>query len=300
MGDRGITAPAQEELASPGGSAGGGDTGGGSAGEGAGGLAERIEAFVVALGAGPVGVIVGQVLQITVGGLESLLDFEAVARTYVASSVEGIQQNQNRFLGINLALLEAGPVLGAAVGAVAGGAHAGIDRLRGSLDATDALAVAIGVAFVLVYNSRLPLNTQVTVRYLLVLYPLGVLLLARSTAIRALVESHRTELLWSYGTGVAIGGQLLLAYLVVGQYAVGEAARVHAWLGFALGTAAAVGSVAGVLDRRARPFAAVTVGLAAAAGTVLFLLATLLHFAFVGEYVLPVAGAVSDLLATGG
>ncbi|MEF8785601.1 MAG: hypothetical protein V5A45_06675, partial [Haloarculaceae archaeon] len=91
--------------------------------------------------------------------------------------------------------------------------------------------------------------------------------------------------------------QLLLAYFVIGQYAVGEAARVHALLGFGLGVVAAITTVASVADRRVEPVAAVALGLAAAAGTVLFLLAGFVHFAFIGEFVLPVVGAVSDMLA---
>ncbi len=287
MGERGLTAPAQENLTS----SGGGDSSG---------TASGIEGLFGALGAGSVGVVIAQVVSITVEGVASFGNVESLYRTYVASSVEGIQQNKSRFLGINLALLEPAPVLGACIAAVVGGVHAGHERLRATLDATDALAVLFGVGFVLIYNGKLPLNTQVTVRYLLVLYPLGILLLARSATVRGLLNTHRSELVWSYTAGVAVGGQLLVAYLVIGQYAVGEAARIHALLGVVLGIAVAVTSTASAFDERARPVAAVALGLAGAAGTVFFLLATLSHFAFVGEYVLPVAGALSDLLSAVG
>jgi hypothetical protein len=140
----------------------------------------------------------------------------------------------------------------------------------------------------------------VTVRYLLVLYPLGILFLARSATVQRLVTDHREPLLWSYTAGVAVGGQLLVAYFALGNYAVGEAARVHALLGLALGVAVAVTSVASVYETRLRPLAAGALGLAGAAGTVFVLLATLSHFAFVGEYVLPVAGALSDVLSAVG
>ncbi|MEF8871478.1 MAG: hypothetical protein V5A41_07590, partial [Haloarculaceae archaeon] len=288
MGERGLTAPAQENLTSGGGT--------GSDGGGSGTLGSQLEEFIVGLGAGPVGVIVGQILQISTDSLAEFTNLEAISRTYVSSSVDGISQG-TQFVGINLSLLEAGPVLGAAVGAVVGSLTGGFARLRQSLDATDALAVLFGVGFVLIYNSRLPLNTQVTVRYILVLYPLGVVLLTRAAATRRLLETQRSPLLWSYGASVALGSQLLLAYFVIGQYAVGEAARVHALLGFGLGVVAAITTVASVADRRVEPVAAVALGLAAAAGTVLFLLAGFVHFAFIGEFVLPVVGAVSDMLA---
>ena len=290
MGQRGLTAPAQENLTS-----GAGNGTGSGAGGGFGGQARD---FVVSLGAGPVGVVVAQVLEISVNGLVSLLDVGSVRRTYLLSSVEGIAQNDGQFLGINLALLEAGPVLGAVAGAVVGGLAGGLERLRGRYGATDVLGLLGVIAFVLVYNSRLPLNTQITVRYLLVLYPLGAVLLARSTVVGRLLAAHRGPLLWSYTAGVALGSQLLLAYFILGAYAVGEAARVHAVLGAALGVAVAVTSVAGTVDRRVERVAAVALGLAAAAATVFTLLAGLSHFAFVGEYVLPVVGVVSELLGT--
>lgn len=302
MGDRGIAAPAQENLTGggSGGSGGGGGTGSSGSSDGGGGgggsIGGQIEEFVVGLGAGPVGVIVSQILDLSVSSVSEFTSVESVFRTYVFSSVDGISQDA-RFVGVNLSLLEAGPVLGAAVGAVVGGLTGGFTRLRRSLDATDALTVLFGVGFVLIYNSRLPLNTQVTVRYLLVLYPLGVVLLARAATTRRLLETQRSPLLWSYAVGVALGSQLLLAYFVVGQYAVGEAARVHALLGFGLGVVAATATVASVADRRVEPVAAVALGLAAAAGTVFLLLTGFAHFAFVGEYVLPVVGAVSDTLA---
>ena len=293
MGARGITAPAQENLtnASSGGTGGGG--GGGASGGSGGGLGD----ILISLGAGPAGVVVSQVLDITVSSLVDFTNLDAVYETYLRSSVEGIRQD-SRFLGINLALLEAGPLLGASVGAIVGSLACGFGKLRDAVDATDVLTVCFGLAFVLIYNSRLPLDTQVTVRYLVVLYPLGVLLLARAPTTRRLLTAHRDVLLWSYAVGVAIGTQLLFAYFVLGQYAVGEAARVHALLGFGLGGIVAISTVASALDRRVDPLAAAALGLAGAAATAFFLLAGLSHFAFVGEYVLPVVGWISDLMTS--
>jgi hypothetical protein len=112
-----------------------------------------------------------------------------------------------------------------------------------------------------------------------------------------LLTEQRAPLRWSYAAGVALGSQLLLAYFVVGGYAVGEAARVHALLGATLGLAVAVTSVASVVERRIEPLAAVALGLAGATATVFTLLAGLSHFAFIGEFILPVVGAISDLIA---
>ena len=298
MDERGLTAPAQENLGSPSGSGGG--TGGGGADNATGGAASSsdggLREFLIGLGAGPVGVVVAQILDLGVTGFNSLFNAEALVRTYVSSSVDGIRQN-GQFLGVNLALVEAGPLLGAAAGALVASVAAGPRALRERLDATDALALLIALAFVLIYNSRLPLHTQVTVRYLLVLYPLGVVLLARSALLRRVLADRRDLTVWAYTAGVALGSQLLVAYFVVGGYAVGEAARVHAVLGATLGLVVAVTSVASAVDSRADPLAAVALGLAGAAATVFVLLAGLSHFAFIGEFILPVVGAMSDLIA---
>lgn len=299
MGQSGITDPAQKNLSSHESVSGGGGGGGGGSDTGGDGLVMRLEKVLVTLAAGPAGVILTEVLRIVGHGVTSLLQGEEIYRTFLRSSTAGIDQ-ASQFRGINLSLLEGAPVLGAVVGAGVVGVRSGVGRLHRALDATDALTVAVALVFVLIYNPKLPLNTQVTVRYLLILYPLGIVLLARSTVVRTLLDDHWSTLLWAYVCGVAIGGQLLLAYLVVGQYAVGEAARVHALLGFGLGIAVALTSLGSVSDRRLEPAAAATLGLAGATATVFFLLATLWHFGFVGEYVLPIAGALSDVLAGAG
>lgn len=283
-----------EQVAGPAGDAAGGSGGGSGSGF------TVLFSPLAALAEGtPIDWITGQVLGLTSESLSNLAEPVTAGRTFVHSSVAGISQD-DRFLGINLAMLEAAPVLGASVAAASGWLLGSARRFRSRLTATDALALAFALAFVALYLNRLPLNTQVTVRYLLPVYPLGAFLLARSAVVRALVTDHFRPMLWSYGGGVAIGGQLLFVGLVSGGYAVGEAARVHALLGVALGLLVAALGVAGVLDERARPATAVAFGLAGAAATVFFLLATAHYFSFIGEYALPVVGAISELLGTAG
>lgn len=292
----GVSASITEQIAGSTGDAAGGSAGGSGSGFG---FTLLFSPVAVLVEGTPIDWITGQVLSLTLESLSNLAEPVTAGRTFVHSSVAGISQN-DRFLGINLAMLEAAPVLGASVAAASGWLLGSARRFRNRLTATDALALAFALAFVSLYLNRLPLNTQVTVRYLLPVYPLGAFLLARSAAVRALVTDYFRPMLWSYGGGVAIGGQLLFVGLVTGGYAVGEAARVHALLGVALGLLVAALGVAGVLDERARPAAAVAFGLAGAAATVFFLLATAHYFSFIGEYVLPVVGAISELLGTAG
>jgi uncharacterized membrane protein YgcG len=300
-----------EGPAAPGSGGGaGGSAGGGSAGGGRDGslwrwgpiglLVDVVRGAITAVGLDWVfyqmGWLIAQTTFLVEQGLSGLTRGDEVVRTFLRSNVEGIAEDA-RFLGVNLSVLESAPLLGAmALAAV----HAVSERVR-SLSArvapTDALALLLIVAFVLLYNDRLPLNTTITVRYLLPIYPLGVYLLARSVPVGGIVADHGRSALWAYAGGVLVGGQLLLAYLFLGDFAVAEAARVHATLGFGLGLVVAGIAVGTVVDDRFRQPTAVALGLAAAAGTVFLLLSGLHYFSFVGEYVLPVAGALSDVLA---
>ncbi len=265
----------------------GGAAASGGAPDGGGGLGGRLQ---------EIGWVFYQTTGLFRQGIRGLTELDDVYRTFVHSSVEGIDQ-KNRFLGVNLAVLEAAPLLGAASAVAVAVVPARARQLRRRVDATDLLALLLVVAFVVLYISRLPLNTMITVRYLLPLYPLGAYLLARSESVCRLVEDHLPAVLWSYTGGVLVGGQLLLAFLILEEYAIAEAARVHATLGVVLGGVLALVSLGGALDERLRTPAALALGLAGAAGTLFVLLSGLYYFSFVGEYVLPVAGAISDLLA---
>jgi len=281
----GLTAPAQGEApAEPGGSAGGGL------------LAPLFDTVFAVV---PIDWLLFQTTGLVRRGLAGLAQPADVYRTFVHSSVAGIDQDA-RFLGVNLAVLEAAPVLGAVGAVVLNAAPSRARQLYRRVDATDTLALLLAVAFVLLYISRLPLNTMITVRYLLPVYPLGAYLLARSALVNHLIDTHLPAILWSYAGGVLVGGQLLFVVIVVGQYAVAEAARLHAALGLALGGVLAVSCVLAALDERFELPAALALGLAGAAGTVFLLLSGVHYFSFAGEFVLPVVGAVSDTLAASG
>jgi hypothetical protein len=94
---------------------------------------------------------------------------------------------------------------------------------------------------------------------------------------------------------VLVGTQLLVVYVAVQGFSVAEAAQVHAFVGLGAAAFLAVTLLASLFDDRFRGPAAVALGLAAATGTAFLLLTGLDYFGFLGNYVLPVAGAVSGL-----
>ena len=160
----------------------------------------------------------------------------------------------------------------------------------------DAFCLASGVLFLLLYLPVLPLHAQVTVRYLLVLYPLAVYGMARQAPLRRALGTHWRAALWTWVGGVLVGAQLFVAGVTAGSLARGEAMQVHAFAGLAVAGAFSVLAAATVVTDRGDRAVAVAGGLAAALGTDFLLLSGLVYFQY-GQYALPAAGWVADLLA---
>jgi hypothetical protein len=237
--------------------------------------------------------------RVSIEGVTALSDVGTLYETFVRSNPAAIGGN-TRFRGVNLAVLESMPLLAALAGsitAVVRRTGTGAWDRGDAVTATDVLAGALCVAFVFIYINKLPLRVQINIRYLLPIYPLGLYLLARSGAVRTVVSSSLRVLLWTYAGGVLIGTQLFVVYVVTRGLAVAEAAQVHAVAGLIAASLLAVTLVASAFDSRVRGPAVVALGITAAAGTIFLLLSGLYYFGFLGDFVLPVAGSVSDLLA---
>jgi hypothetical protein len=130
----------------------------------------------------------------------------------------------------------------------------------------------------------------VTVRYLHPIYVLGLYALVRLPAVRSIVAERGRLLTWTFLGTLFIGGQLLLAGLVLVDASVGESAQAHALLNLATaGLVAVVVLALTVLDTddpRALAAGAVSLGLAAAATAAFVLLSRLYHVTS-GEFLLP-------------
>ena len=203
------------------------------------------------------------------------------------------------FAGTNLSVLESGPVLALGVAAVAGwlaSARERLGRLR-QVDPTVVLAAALAVAFVALYLSRLPLHTQITQRYILPVFPLALYVLARSAVVERLVDRGGGLACWSYAAGVLVGGQLVLAAVLVRDMPVGEAAQLNAKLSLVAAALVVVTTLPTLRSRRFDRAAAVAVGLACAAATVFVLVAHLHYFEGTGEALLPVVQWLTERLS---
>lgn len=227
---------------------------------------------------------------------------ERVYETFVrAGYIQNVAVEDNTET-INLTVVESMPLAGGLVGivvAVAVAARSALSTGRTSVAAwlasvrqsparaTDLFVVAVAIGTALIYMPRLPLHAQVTVRYLLVLYPLAVYGLVRLPAVRRALDRYGTAALWTYAIGVLIGTQLLLAVVVGRAFGRGQAIQLHAWLDLA--AAAVLGLAAGgaVVDDRFDLPLAVALGAAAALGTAFLLLSGFAYFQY-GQYALPV------------
>jgi len=161
----------------------------------------------------------------------------------------------------------------------------------------DAFVVALATSFLLMYVSRLPLHAQLTVRYLHPFYPLAVYAIARQAPLRRAFGTHWQAGIWTWAGGVLVGSQLFVVAVAAGSLGRGEAVQVHALAGLAVAAVFAALAASSVFSDRFDRATAVAGGLAAALGTDFLLLSGLVYFQY-GQYALPAAGWVADLLAT--
>jgi hypothetical protein len=208
----------------------------------------------------------------------------------------GVRYAVNEYEAIELTILESTPLLAALLAAPvlavrrlrAGAVRAGLTSTRRQVDA---FALAYVALFVLVYLPRLPLHTQITVRYLLPIVPMGVYGVARLGAVRATIaQAGRRAAI------ALVGGTVVSLALVVGvrralSLAVGEAMQFHALVALAAGTLlAAWGTADRDPDR-----GAVVLGFAAGVGVALVVLVDLGYLTY-GEPALGVARLLADAL----
>lgn len=280
---------------------GGGGGGGGAGGGGAGGLIASV--------LGTLNPILSPLLSLVSLFQESLVNVvqnpdEILAIFLRSGYLGGWVGEQANYESVNLAILESAPVLAATLGVV----PATIARLRNRMGTAfdwppsperilDAYLVLFTVAFSLLYISRLPVHAQITVRYMLPIFPALVVLIVRLPAIRGVLADHWQLMLWTYAVAVLIGGQFLVVALVVMTPGVGEAFQLHAWIGLAVAVPLGVWSLAGRHDGWWGRAGAVLIGLAAATVTVFLLLTSVDYFTVSDSQALPLVRVVADIVS---
>ncbi|WP_058994247.1 hypothetical protein [Haloarcula sp. CBA1127] len=225
-------------------------------------------------------------------GFDVLTTPERMSQIFLRSgSAPQINYTPNSYEAIELTMVEAVPLFGAVAALPVVLVRSAAQRRRqwsgrpsqySPRTQTDILVTALAAAFTLVYLSRLPLHTQLTVRYLLPTVPLIMYGVVRFPAVHEPVSDARRWLVGGYAVSV-VGGLLLGLGVVAGlDLALGEAVQFHALLN--LGGAAVCGGT--VLSRTLAPSRvpsrAVAVGLSLPAGltTAYLFLSGLVYFQY--------------------
>lgn len=262
--------------------------------------------MVLGLVPAPMQRAMGIVIGIVGDGLGTLSDPERLRHTFVRSgNIEGITWTSPGYQPIELSVLESMPLLGGllAVPVIA------IQRLRGAIDRgwrstlagpsaigqTDLLVATLAVTVTVVYLSRLPLHSQLTVRYLFPLYPLGIYGLARIAVVRETLGERAT-------VGAAIAGLLvgtvgaILAFAAIDPAraeAVQATASVHLALATLLGLAVAGRSFVG--EGRGTRVLGATLGGVAGVTAGYYVLAAVEYFTD-GSYALDLTAVLAEIV----
>ncbi|WP_237560486.1 hypothetical protein [Halapricum salinum] len=234
-------------------------------------------------------------------------DPERLGHVFLRSGrVPGIEYTINDQEAIELTVLESAPVLGLlAVAPLVWGRQAltaslaSVRRAPAAIRSnpryqTDLLAGGIVVMFTLLYLPRLPLYSQITMRYLVPAMPVALYGVARVPAVRRALDEQFHEFVRAYLTASLVGVVGVVVALGWIDPALGEAMQFHALLNLAVaGVAALIVVVATARDREEG--VATAVGTAGGAATTLFVLAGVEYFDY-GEYTFAITRWLSELL----
>jgi len=263
---------------------------------------------LVTTGSGIIAARIDQLFGYTLqGGNIALQEPDRLVDVFVRSGrIPGVRYRINDHEVIELAVFETAPVLGMILATpfvlgkriVCAGQEAIEAFSRGIRTTpryqTDLLVTGIVVVFVLLYLPRLPLFSQITVRYLVPTMPLVLYGVFRLPAVRNGFEVDRGVFWQAYISASAVGAVAIPLLLMWIDPAIGEAIQFHAMVNLVVAAIATIIVIAStVFDRGAR--VAVAVGTAGGAGTALFGLAGLEYFTY-AEFVLPIARWLSTLL----
>lgn len=270
---------------------------------------ELIGDVVIALFAvsGVISARVGQLWTYVDAGLQIVLsDSERLTYVFLRSGrVPGLSYAVNDQEAIELAVVEVAPLLGTLAVAPFVVVRYGLNQWGGVREtlatirstpryATDLFAAALVVVFTLLYLPRLPLHSQITVRYLVPIVPVALYGVLRLPPVNRSLDRHFRPFARTYVLGVVAGLIAVPAVLVWIDPAIGEVMQFHALVNLLAGGVSAM-VVALSVRRSGDERTARVLGITAAATTVFFVLAGLEYFTY-GEFLIPVTRTISSSL----
>jgi len=311
-GDSGTGGGSGAGAGSDGGADGGNSDAGGSSGSGSEGGDTGTPVLTPLLGLferimGPAAPAMTFVLDAVSRGLGVLTTPGRISQIFFRSgSAQGINYAPNSYEAIELTMVEAVPLFGAVAALPVVMIRSVSHRIRrwsvlpsqySPRTQTDILVAALACVFTLIYLSRLPLHTQLTVRYLLPTVPLIMYGIVRIPAVHEAAGDAKRWLTGGYAVST-VGGLILGLGAVAGlDLALGEAVQFHALLNLG-GAAVCAGIVlAHTLVPDRVPFRVVALGLALPAGltTAYLFLSGLVYFQY-GPFALDSVRALATHL----
>lgn len=244
-------------------------------------------------------------------------------RTYLRSGRASnfISYGTNSYEPIDLTLLETNPLFGGLAGALVGSGAAmrpGRRRLRSvgarirSLPAptrwrqrvlgmhaarqTDLFGLAVVIGFGVMYFPRLPLHSQLTVRYILPMVPVLLYLLVRVPLIAEPIVRRPRWLAGGYAASVAIGLVGVGLVLPRLQLAVGEAMQLHGLVNLGVATVLVVTLLSTRFGHEDDRLRAIALALAGGATTTLVVAMQLAYFEY-GTYAVPVVRILAEAVS---
>lgn len=244
-------------------------------------------------------------------GIYSVFDPERAYSVFVRSGyLETVSARGNSL--INLTVLESMPLLGALIVAPLLLAHKLVSDILirvfkskpVDIDshqltpqrAADLFVTIYAILVIIVSLPQLPIHASITVRYLHILYPLGMYGIIRTSAIRRLINTDWRTLVWVYTITVFIGGQIVFALLAVMQASIGEAMQIYAMLALLSSLLIATYSVVVQFLSKIEVVAPIVVGVAAGLTTVFLIISSIELFDYGVIHAIPISDMLSEVI----
>jgi hypothetical protein len=224
---------------------------------------------------------------------------EALYHTFIRSGDAVAALDISERESVNLTVLEAAPVLAALTGWIPA-----FWRRRDSLSISgrvlparivvDAFAVVLILAMTFQYASRLPIHSQLTVRYLFPLYPLGIYLLVRLPVVRRTIEQNWRTFAWTTAITVLIGGQLLAVGVFWTTIGIGGAMQFHGIVGLIAALPLSLWAVVGRSEGLPGSFGAILLGLTTGLSSVFTALVVISYYTLGNAHLLPIVRVFAE------
>ncbi|WP_226004252.1 hypothetical protein [Natrinema salinisoli] len=231
------------------------------------------------------------------------LDASRLSHVFLRSGrIPGVDYSQTGGQTVELTIAESAPVLGALVAAPVvavrriGRTRSVRRQLRDPLTQTDIFAVCYVCLFGLMYLSRLPLHSTITVRYLAPIVPVLLYGVFRLEPIRRIANRElRSVALATCGFAV-VGVAVAIATFSAVDWSVGTVVQTHAVVNLTIAGALAAWIVVATRTDRWDRVGALALALAVAAMTVFLLLSGLEYFGTGRQFALPIADLLEQYI----